>query len=88
VEAGRGLDRDIALKLAPPVTSRSDVKALFGKPSAVTPLEPPNGGCTEEWKYLGAPNAATESLVVRFDRTGKLCSWSSAPSQTAVSSGD
>jgi hypothetical protein len=65
---GRGLDNDVAVKLAPPVTSRTDVKALFGKPAMMAPIQPALGACIEEWRYFGAPAAPMASLVVRFDR--------------------
>jgi hypothetical protein len=84
---GRGLDNDVIVKLAPPVTNRADVKALFGNPTVMGPIQPPRGACTEEWKYFGAPTAALASLVVRFDRAGKLCSWTAAPSLAARSPG-
>src|SRR5262245_29240272 len=80
---GRGLYSDVAVKLAPPATSRADVKALFGKPSVIAPM--PVGACIEEWRYFGATDEATPSLVVRFDRAGKLCSWTAAPQHAAAS---
>jgi hypothetical protein len=81
VSAGRGLD-DVAVKLAPRVTSRSDVKMLFGHPDMIAPIT--GGPCSEEWRYFGAPNDILETLVVRFDRAGTLCSWTAAPNLTAA----
>src|SRR5262245_6196071 len=86
VTARRGLDDDVAIKLAPRVTSRTDVKMLFGKPDEAIPL-PGQGTCTEEWRYFGSPNDPVESLIVRFNRAGRICSWSTAPNLAATSTG-
>ena len=81
--AGRGIDNDIRVKLAPPGTSRADAKTLFGDPAAIAPILPARGPCIEEWRCLGPPSGPIESLVIRFDHAGKVCSWTTAESFTS-----
>jgi hypothetical protein len=76
VTAGRGLDDDIGVKLAPATTTKSDVKTLFGAPQVVNVVSPGQDTCVEEWSYQG--KAASKRLTVAFTSTGKICRWDTA----------
>jgi hypothetical protein len=71
VMAGRGLDDDIHVKLAPAATTKSDVKTLFGKPQIVSKVSSGEDTCVEQWSYQGT----SKRLTVSFTSSGRLCSW-------------
>jgi hypothetical protein len=73
VMAGRGLDDDIKVKLAPAATTKSDVKALFGKPQSVSVVTPDEDRCVERWTYE-SPSSARR-LTLSFTSAGKICWW-------------
>jgi hypothetical protein len=73
VMAGRGLDDDIQIKLAPAATKKSDVKALFGNPQLVSTVAPNGDACVERWSYEGSSPA--RRLTVSFTANGRICWW-------------
>lgn len=77
---GREFDRTHVHDIKKGVHTKETIQGWFGEPhQVITPLQGHPAGCIERWMYTHAHSsyggAKTESvsLVVDFDRAGKVC---------------
>ena len=78
--AGKQFDRTHVNDVANGVQTKETIKAWFGDPYQVTfHLQGNPAGCVERWLYVhayashGGMKAQSASLVVDFDKQGKVC---------------
>ncbi len=78
--AGRQFDRTHVNDIAKGVQTKETIKTWFGEPHQVTaPLQGHPAGCVERWIYVhayssyGGMKTESASLVVDFDKGGKVC---------------
>lgn len=78
--AGRQFDRTHVNDIKKGVHNKETIRNWFGEPYQVTsPLQGHPAGCVERWLYVhaysshGGRKTESASLVVDFDRAGKVC---------------
>jgi hypothetical protein len=70
------LDESVRVKLAPRVTTKQDVRVLFGRPEHAESLAARDqDGCIEPWDYTESSATDTRFLTVAFRENGRICSW-------------
>jgi len=77
---GRQFDRTHVNDIKTGVQTKDTIREWFGEPNQViVPLQRHPAGCTERWTYVhayssyGGLKTESASLVVDFDKHGKVC---------------
>jgi outer membrane protein assembly factor BamE (lipoprotein component of BamABCDE complex) len=77
--AGKQFDRTHVGDIKTGVHDKNQIRSWFGSPGQLQPITGSPAGCIERWIYVhayasfGGAKSKAATLVVDFDRNGKVC---------------